>query len=418
MRATEHRRDDSRAGGEVTDSVPVDTTTAQALAASGPGDTTGTETLGRYTYQVKVAVQRWLGTLASGGEVHIVCEFVDDITKVTDEAIVFAQVKTRDRGAWSVAKVLADGGGIDALVRSYHHARDAALVDRVRLELVLEGMESDRADTRAFFESPATANAEQRQAIVGLGLDPANVDDFLARLTITPQYHARQSIDAVTLSMLMGIAPVLPDALMTIYKTLLDRALAAHLGLNGASQEGSLVVLQAVAAEDGEDVYSGHALTRSELLTLLPPVPQLADEQRAVLEAANGGALAMTDLEFKLLVAGANAATVDRAKAVRADAAATLAARAGIEEGTDEPLIRLRDRVLEYAEAVTADVAASALSDVGGHRMANAIYGRLVQQFQQLGALDVDGIFSGEGRAVLGYLCETSDQCMYGWRPA
>ena len=65
-----------------------------------------------------------------------------------------------------------------------------------------------------------------------------------------------------------------------------------------------------------------------------------------------------------------------------------------------------------------ADVAASALSDVGGHRMANAIYGRLVQQFQQLGALDVDGIFSGEGRAVLGYLCETSDQCMYGWRPA
>ena len=418
MPVTRRRRDELAGGRGVTAPAPNAATTVQALAAAGPGDTTGTETLGRYTYQVKVAVQRWLGTLASGGEVHIVCEFVDDITRVTNEEIVFAQVKTRDRGAWSVAKVLADGGGIDALVRSYNHARDAGLADRVRLELVLEGMESDRADTRAFFESPATATAQQRASIVALGLPAADLDDFLTRLTITPQYHARQSIDAVTLSMLMGIAQVLPDALMAIYETLLARALAAHLGLVGTSQEGSLVVLQADAADDGEDVYAGHALTRSELLTLLPPVPQLADEQRAVLEAANGGALAMTDLEFKLLVAGANAATVDRAKAVRADAAAALAARAGIEEGADEALVRLRDRVLEYAESVTADVATSAISDVGGHRMANAIYGRLVQQFQQLGALDVEGIFRGDGRVVLGYLCETSDQCMFGWRPS
>jgi len=35
-----------------------------ALAAMGPGDTSGSETLGRYVYQCKVAVQRWLATLA------------------------------------------------------------------------------------------------------------------------------------------------------------------------------------------------------------------------------------------------------------------------------------------------------------------------------------------------------------------
>ncbi len=292
----------------------VVSTAAQALAASGPGDTTGTETLARYAYQIKVAVQRWLGTLANEGEVHIVCEYVDDVTIVSAIGITFTQVKTRDRGAWSVSKVLADGGGVDALVRSYNHARDAGLVDRVQLELVLEGMESDRADTRAFFKDPRSATEAQRKTITAHGLPAEDVDDCLARLKITPQYHARPSIDGVTLQMLMGVAPVLPPALNAMYKALLDRALAAHLGLSGQADEQSPVVLRAAAGGETGDVYGGHALTRSELLTILPPVPQLADEQRAVLEAANGGALAMTDLEYKLLVAGASAATVERAE--------------------------------------------------------------------------------------------------------
>lgn len=398
--------------------TPSTAAAAELLAAAGPGDTTGTDTLERYVYQIKVAVQRWLGTLTSAREVHIVCEYIDDITIVSDDEIVFTQVKTRDRGAWSAAKVLADGGGIDALVRSYNHARDAGFGDRVRLELVLEGMESDRSDSRAFFESPTSATAAQRDAIERLGLAAANMDDFLGRLKITPQYHARQSIDGVTLQMLMGIAPVLPAALHDIYERLLARVLAAHLGLSSRSDGGGPLVLRALLSDAPDDVYGGHVLTRSELLTLLPPVPQLAAEQRAVLEAANGGALAMTDLEYKLLVAGANSATVERAKSTRADAATTLAERAGLNDANDVALERLRDRVLEYADAVTADIAASAPGDAAGHRMADAIYGRLVQQFQQLGALDSEEIFRGDGRAVLGYLCEVSDQCMFGWRPS
>jgi hypothetical protein len=374
--------------------------------------------LGRYAYQVKVAVQRWLGTLAQDAEVHIVCEYVDDIASVDATGILFTQVKTRDRGAWSAAKVLAPGGGIDALVRSYNHARDAGFVDQVRLELVLEGMESDRAETRAFFEDPSSAKQAQRDEVVARGLPSGDVDDFLSRLTITPQYHARPSIDGVTLQMLMGVAPVVPAALQAIYATLLDRALAAHLGLAGEAGGDSPLVLRAAASDDPESVYGGHALTRSELLTLLPPVPVLAAEQRAALQAANGGALAMTDLEFKLLTAGASAATIQRAKSARADASIALAERVGLAEGSDGRLAELQERVLEYADAVTADVASAALDAVGGHRMADAIYGRLVQQFQQLGALDSDAIFNGDGREVLGYLCEISDQCMYPWRPS
>ncbi len=387
------------------------------LATSGPGDTTGTDTLGRYLYQIKVAVQRWLGTLGREHEAVIVCEYVDDITTVTKDEIAFAQVKTRDRGAWSAAKVLANGGGIDALVRSYQHAHSAGFDNRVRLELILEGMESDLADTRIFFRTPSLASATQRNSIRKLGLPDADMDDFLGRLTITAQYHARQSIDGVTLQMLMGIAPVLPAALLSIYEALLARVLAAHLGIAKLSIAGAPLVLRAVSDHSPEATYAGHALTRSELLTHLPPAPQLAAEQRALLKAANGGALAMTDLEFKLLVAGANPATVARAKAKRATAAAVLAARVGLNDIDDQIVARLEDRVLEYADAVTADIAATAPGGMAGHRMADAIYGRFVQQLAQLGALDSDQIFAGEGRQVLGYLCEVSDQCKYPWRP-
>lgn len=77
----------------------------EALAAIGSGDTSGSETLARYLYQCKVAVQRWLATIELADDAFVLCEFVDDITTVTASEICFAQVKTRDRGAWTAAKV-------------------------------------------------------------------------------------------------------------------------------------------------------------------------------------------------------------------------------------------------------------------------------------------------------------------------
>ena len=89
----------------------LDAELADALEAIGPGDTTGTATLERYLYQFKVAILRWLGTLVFDVECQILCEFIDDITLLTEHEITFCQVKTRDRGAWTAAKVLRSGAG-------------------------------------------------------------------------------------------------------------------------------------------------------------------------------------------------------------------------------------------------------------------------------------------------------------------
>ena len=246
----------------------------RALEEAGPGDTTGTDTLERYLYQFKVAVLRWLGTLALDVECWLVCEFVDDITLVTGKEIVFCQVKTRDRGAWTASKVLQSGGGLDALVRSYNHAKRACVCDAVRLELILEGPEGSRQDTRRFFATPADATEDQRRKLLDLGLQAVDTADFLGRLTITPQYHARQSINGVITLALMGIINGHSVTIQDTYNELLERVARAHIGLANQARGDFPLVLRPPTELDQPSVAETHSLSRSELLRLLPPVPR------------------------------------------------------------------------------------------------------------------------------------------------
>lgn len=388
----------------------------EALSAIGPGDTSGSETFARYLYQCKVGVQRWLAMIDAPEDAFVLCEFIDDITTVTGEEIRFAQVKTRDRGAWTAAKVLAKGGGVDALVRSFKLASGAEAVPPIKLELVLEGPEGTLSDTRTFFASPTAASREQRLALIKLGLPKKDIDEFLASLSIIRQYHARPSIDAVTIRLLMGLVPGHSAHTETLYKSLLDRVIAAHVGAAASADPEHPLALQLAPGSDWPETIQAHRLTRAELLTMLPPVPALEAEQRRLLEAANGGALRMTDLEWKLRVAGAHDQTVARAKSRRSTASARLAARPTLTGEVDRDLVQLTDRLLEHAEAVTADVVGSAATPSHAARPAEVIYARLVQQTTQLGNLDRDRVLAGDGDLVLGLLCELSDQCWYPWR--
>jgi hypothetical protein len=387
-----------------------------ALATVGPGDTSGSETFARYLYQCKVAVQRWLATIEAAEDAFILCEFVDDVTTVTSAEICFAQVKTRDRGAWTAAKVLTAGGGIDALVRSFGLAKAVENVPPIRLELILEGPEGPRADTRTFFADPTAASVAQRSAIVDLGLSEVDVDEFLACLKVVRQYHARPSIDAVTIRLLMGLVPGHSAHIEALYDKLLQRVIAAHIGSAESADPAHPLALQPSPTSDEQEKIEEHRLSRAELLMLLPPIPALEAEQRRLLAAANEGALAMTDLEWKLRVAGAGDQTVARAQARRSTTSARLAARPTLAGEVDQALEHLSERVLEHAEAVTTDVVGSAATPAHASRPAEVIYSRLVQQAARLGDLDQDQVLSGDGELVLGLLCELSDQCRYPWR--
>lgn len=358
-----------------------------ALAEVGPGDTSGSETFARYLYQCKVAVQRWLQTLELDNDAFILCEFVDDITTSASSGLCFAQVKTRDRGSWTSAKVLAAGGGIDALVRSYNLAKQAGVAASVRLELVLEGPEGTATETRTFFADPLKASNDQKRKLKALGLAAGDIADFLGRLTVISQYHARVSIDAVTHRLLMKLIPGHTAVIEDVYDKLLARVIAAHQGSVASADPEHPLALQPRPGAEEQEAIEEHLLSRVELLSILPPVPALAAEQRRLLEAANGGALAMTDLEWKLRVAGAEEQTIARAQERRSTTAVRLAERPSLDGDVDDELVGLEDRALEHADAVTADVVGSAAGSAQAGRPAEVIYGRLVQQAGQLGGL-------------------------------
>ncbi len=389
-----------------------------ALAELGPGDTSGSETFARYIYQCKVGVQRWLKTLDLGADAFILCEFVDDITTSTSTELCFAQVKTRDRGSWTQAKVLEDGGGIDALVRSYKLAKAAGVAVSTRLELILEGPEGTRPETRTFFATPSKATNDQKKKLRALGLAAGDIADFLGRLTISPQYYSRASIDAVTHRLLMKLVPGHTSVIEDVYDKLLARVIAAHLGSVASADPEHPLALQPRPGTEEQETVVEHLLSRAELLSILPPVPIFAAEQRRLLEAANGGALAMTDLEWKLRVAGAEEKTITRAQKRRSVTAIRLAERATLDGDVDDELVALEDRALEHADAVTADVVGSSAGSAQAGRPAEVIYGRLVQQTGLLGALDSDCVLDEDGGLVLGLVCELSDRCLFEWRSA
>jgi hypothetical protein len=111
--------------------------------------------------------------------------------------------------------------------------------------------------------------------MLDLGLREADVDEFLSCLRVVRQYHARPSIDAVTIRLLMGLVPGHSAHIEALYDKLLQRVIAAHLGAAASADPAHPLALQHVPTSDEQEQVEEHRLSRSELLTLLPPVPAL-----------------------------------------------------------------------------------------------------------------------------------------------
>ena len=160
------------------------TATALATFARLPSDPTGTLTFQRFVWQAKLAVRAWLSVFAGAGSVAVVCEHVEDLAIVEVTGFRFAQLKTRDKGSWSAAKVCEPGHAIERLVASYKLADDAGIVALSRFEVWLEGPPSEQKSTAAFFAYPTSASEEIKKKIRAFGLTGTKLTDFLKRLTV------------------------------------------------------------------------------------------------------------------------------------------------------------------------------------------------------------------------------------------
>jgi hypothetical protein len=218
---------DSELGVDVAHAAPTDA--SLAAFAQMPNDPTGIGTFQRFRWQAKLAVRAWLPVLAGTVTIAVVCEHVEDISIVEVTGFRFAQLKTRDKGSWSVSKICAPGHAVERLVASYQHAEAAGIVALSRFEAWLEGAPSEDKETTAFFANPAGATDAIKRKIRGFGLSGGRLSDFLIRLTIHCHQPARQSVDAVNVRAIGAIWPALPmQQVEELYEKLLAVAEAAQ----------------------------------------------------------------------------------------------------------------------------------------------------------------------------------------------
>lgn len=387
-----------------------DVTAFVALAS----DTTGTITFERFVWQAKVAVRRWLAAFAVDGPIAIVCEHVEDLVVVEKNLFRFAQLKTRDRGSWSVSTICEAGHAVNSLVKSYQAADAAGIVASSQFEIWLEGPSSDKPDTVKFFADPTTCPEKFKAKIRAMGLSGKKLADFLERLRIRCKQPSRESIDAVVMRAIGAAWPQLSySEIGRLYERLLQAAMSAQ-----ASSEQPPTVRAAIAAAQlspADDSYwepiRNQVLSGRMLRSLCPPLS--SDTKEELLERAAAGEASM--LELKLRRAGAAELTVAKAIKDRADAdiAETLARSSSV--GGDDTIEALDQRLLGIADSLAT------LASLGGSpgatpaRPAEHIYHTLMTRPADVNAVDPKRVFGGDHRLVVGHLCALSDQCLFGW---
>lgn len=374
-------------------------------------DSTGRDTFERFIWQAKLAVKAWLGVLGGDGTIAVVCEHVEDLAIVGETGFRFAQLKTRDRGSWSAAKICETGHAIERLVTSYLLADQAGIAGLSTFEVWLEGPPSEQKITTDFFAAPSTAPASIRKKIRSFGISGAKLTDFLTRLSIHCHQPARQAIDAVNIRFIGAIWPGQSmDQVERLYETLLRAAESAQSG-SKAPHSVRTAMQSARTNPSSADAWApiaAQALTDQKLRSVCPPLAADTD-QDLIARAATGAA---TLLELKLVRAGASEKTVKSALLARADAdvAATGARAAGTMTSENEAL--LDTRLLAAAGSI-ASLAVSNGSTL--QRPAEHIFHSLMSNVANTAGIDVEGIYNRDHRLVVGHLCSVSDQCRFGW---
>lgn len=397
-----------------------------AKVAEVESDPTGLDTFARYVWQAKQVVRQWLTCLSEhDGPLFAVCEQVEDLALVYADRIRFVQLKTRDRGSWSVAAMC--DRGLDALVRSYGAARKARIHEVCTFELWVEGAIADKADTVDFVEAPRSAGSDVRSKLVANGLIRSLVDDFLQRLVVRPDQPTRAHIDAKAMWELGALWPALSrPEVEYLYQRLLIAAEAAQTG--GSGHPGSIQACLAAALphlsrdlpgpdEPGGEVIEAireQVLSRGMLVGLTPPLPGESHEQ-LLARIASGPAASL--MELKMMAAGAGRQLIERVQEMRADMEVERQLLLASRDSAEADLERLATRVLGMAEATASRIGLSAASNpAAAARSAEAIAADLLARPGDLAHCDRHPLFDRDEHMIFGYLGHLSDVCRFRWQ--
>ncbi len=287
-----------------------------------PPDDTGSDTLQRYRYQAQLAVPFCLDCATRGNVISILTEHFEDVLIEYQDRWHFIQVKTRNPnlGPWKLSSAL---DGLQSLWRT-HESLLLVGGSNVSYALYLEGAiakddllnelvpkEAQLLTTSSDFHPELIAKMMKRLEIPELGCK-----QLLSKTTVQPNQPSREDIAARNLRVLSNMAVGASSIEIEIaYKRLVDRILEA---MAATSLGSDLPVYIASPNSIDSSKVEKKRLTRDTICTLLGSIafgPSLL--LKRVVETSMSYP---TNLEMKLLAAGAEETILKDAKILRANA--------------------------------------------------------------------------------------------------
>jgi hypothetical protein len=387
--------------------------TTSDLDAIPDPDETGTDTFARYRYQAQCSFAECMRCALTGDVASVTPERLEDLLVEEPGRWRFIQVKTRDagRGPWLFGDLLDDGGALHSVLRTHLALGDFDDGRDRRYEIHLEGA-AKRGDSIENLLIPSgtgpTAEMAERcrrrlkctAAVAQAVLDRTRVRDQLPPRSLIRDHHIRN---------LQRYAPgLLPAVTEAVYDAVIDAIEAAMRGELLADQWPHAVMEAETVQEEVRAKVEAKRLTAALLGPLFEPLG--AAGSAATLEVITDVAqLSASELERKLIAAGATDALRRDAKQLRANASRLVfESVSGSLETPDAALVDIDMRLLVAARAVAATVTSSPPA-------AEVWKGALDDYTVKRESLDPMGLLAKDPMFLLGRLCELSDRCQFAW---
>jgi len=377
-------------------------------------DETGTDTFIRYRYQAEVTFPLCLRCAMAGDVLSVTPERLEDLLVEEPMCWRFIQIKTRNAGLgpWLYGDLLGDGGALRSIVRT--HAALEGFDDGRQLayEIHLEGA-AKRGDDIEYLLLPrgtgATADMVTRCAErLKIGEDIAGA--VLARTRVRDQRPPRAHIRDGNIRDLQRFAgAVLPAVTEAVYDAVIALIESAMRGELLAESWPQCVMDPGSAEEELAAKVAAKRLVAERLAPLFEPLG--AGNQAVLALITDPDQLSASELERKLVAAGASQSLRDNAKQLRANASrAVFEYSAGSVAGASDALTDVDLRLLVAADAVANTTEADPMAD--------AVWKGVLDDFTaKRNTLDPNRLLARDPMLLAGRLCELSDLCRFAWTP-
>jgi len=377
---------------------------------SPPPDDTGTDTLKRYRYQAKVAFPFCLDCATERNVVSIIVEHFEDLVIEYEDYWCFAQIKTRDpgRGPWKLTDVLGSSGGLKSLARTFQNISGIP----AKFVLFLEG---------------AVANGDPLENLVPPDYNPLNETllkrtqeklkitrgcrEFLRSVTVQPNQRHRDAIDGYNVNLLGSLAPRIPHSeLKATYEQIINRAWESMTADRVYEYLPDYIKDPTSMEISIRQKVEAKRISHDELVSLLGDV---TDGPYLLLGRLTATKLPYpTDLELKLLAAGAIENVIEDAKKLRARASIRQSeiASATLFEDPVDKLEDVRERLRVLNNSV---VQACQNSNSPGIQAWDELLKRLMDRAAEF--VDPNKIFRQDPYVLLGVVCDIADKCLTDW---